>query len=143
MQLSYYQLHNKPAPTYETATTRSFYHGRTETVRSCTVEAIEWCKNMVNKNKSTRLPVRFLNYSIFYICKSSKTKINSFKDKELLELFKKACKKHDKLMNEAKENRGCDRHLLGLMLISKELNLSLPEIYTDAAWTKRYLINIK
>ena len=23
----------RPAPTYETATTRSFYHGRTETVR--------------------------------------------------------------------------------------------------------------
>ena len=40
-------------------------------------------------------------------------------------------------MNMAKDNRGCDRHLLGLMLISKELNLSLPEIYTDDAWKKR------
>ena len=31
-------------PTYETATTRQFYHGRTETVRSCTKEAMEFAK---------------------------------------------------------------------------------------------------
>ena len=31
-------------PTYETATTRQFYNGRTETVRSCTKEAIEFAK---------------------------------------------------------------------------------------------------
>ncbi|CAF0706682.1 unnamed protein product [Brachionus calyciflorus] len=113
MQLAYYQLHKKPAPTYETATTRAYYHGRTETVRSCTNEAIEFCKQMCNDDKSTRL--------------------NDF---ELLKLFKKACEKHDTLMNEARDNQGCDRHLLGLMLISKELKLELPEIYTDPAWKK-------
>ena len=53
-----------------------------------------------------------------------------------LKLFKIACEKHDTLMNEARDNAGCDRHLLGLMLISKELNLDLPEIYTDPAWEK-------
>ena len=57
-------------------------------------------------------------------------------DKKLLELFRKACDKHDKLMSEARENRGCDRHLLGLMLTSQELNLDLPAIYTDESWTK-------
>ena len=36
---------------------RSYYHGRTETVRSCTVEAIDWCKQMVNKDTTTRLNV--------------------------------------------------------------------------------------
>ena len=48
-------------PTYETATTRHFYHGRTETVRSCTEEAMDFAKaldekekhsHMVNENKS-------------------------------------------------------------------------------------------
>lgn len=34
------------APTYETATTRRFYHARTETVRSCTSEACIWCQTM-------------------------------------------------------------------------------------------------
>jgi carnitine O-octanoyltransferase len=106
----------RPAPTYETATTRQFYHGRTETVRSCTSEAIEFCKEMCNKDKSTR------------IC-----------DRGLLDLFKKACSKHDKLMGEARNNSGCDRHLLGLMLTADSLKLDLPEIYKDASWTKRFL----
>jgi len=39
---------DRPAPTYETASTRKFYHGRTETVRSCTVEAVEWCTSMLD-----------------------------------------------------------------------------------------------
>ena len=34
----------RPAPTYETATTRKYYHGRTETVRSCTSESLAWSK---------------------------------------------------------------------------------------------------
>jgi hypothetical protein len=43
-------------------------------------------------------------------------------------------------MNSAKENRGCDRHLLGLMLISKELGLDMPKIFMDTAWKKRYFV---
>jgi hypothetical protein len=31
---------------YETASTRQFYSGRTETVRSCTEEAILWIQSM-------------------------------------------------------------------------------------------------
>ena len=34
------------APTYETAPIRQFYHGRTETMRTCTNEAFAWCKAM-------------------------------------------------------------------------------------------------
>ncbi len=54
----------------------------------------------------------------------------------MLDLFKTACKKHDQLMNEARENRGCDRHLLGLRLISRDLDIDLPEIFTDPSWKK-------
>ncbi len=39
-------------------------------------------------------------------------------------------------MNEARENQGCDRHLLGLRLIGQQLDLETPEIFTDAAWRK-------
>ncbi|XP_048580178.1 peroxisomal carnitine O-octanoyltransferase isoform X3 [Nematostella vectensis] len=35
IQLTYYRMHNKPGTAYETAQTRQFYHGRTDTVRSC------------------------------------------------------------------------------------------------------------
>ena len=51
---AYYSLHGKPAATYETATTRQFYHGRTETVRSCTIESVKWCQAMLDSSKSVR-----------------------------------------------------------------------------------------
>lgn len=35
-------------PTYETAVTRQFYHGRTETLRSCTTETIDMCRAMLD-----------------------------------------------------------------------------------------------
>jgi carnitine O-octanoyltransferase len=62
---------------------------------------------------------------------------NRLSNAELLNLLKKACLKHDKLMAEARDNAGCDRHLLGLMLTAKELNVDTPEIFTDHAWKKR------
>lgn len=48
LQYAYYKLHGKPAPTYETATTRKFYNGRTETVKSCTNEALMFSKAMMD-----------------------------------------------------------------------------------------------
>jgi carnitine O-octanoyltransferase len=35
--------------------TRYFYHGRTETVRSCTVEAIKWCQSMQDPSASVSI----------------------------------------------------------------------------------------
>ena len=42
IQAAVYKTHDKCLATYETATTRQFYHGRTETVRSCTQEAMDF-----------------------------------------------------------------------------------------------------
>ena len=41
-------LRCRPASSYETATTRQFYNGRTETVRGCTMEVINWVKVMLD-----------------------------------------------------------------------------------------------
>lgn len=109
IQLAYYKMNGKPAPTYETATTRQFYHARTETVRSCTMESLEWSKAMLDP---------------------------SITSKQRLDLFHKALKKHNTLMTEAQKNEGCDRHLLGLYILALEDGLETPEIYTDKAWTK-------
>ena len=50
LQLAYWRVHGEaegvPAPTYETAHTRQYFHGRTETIRSCTSEALAFCKAM-------------------------------------------------------------------------------------------------
>jgi carnitine O-acetyltransferase len=38
LQLTYYRIHRKLAPTYETASVRKYAHGRTETCRSLSLE---------------------------------------------------------------------------------------------------------
>ncbi|KTF74492.1 hypothetical protein cypCar_00039557 [Cyprinus carpio] len=93
LQLSYYRLHGKPGSCYETATTRRFFHGRTETMRPCTTE-------------------------------------------EKRQALNAAFRKHNKLMAEAQDGKGFDRHLLGLYLIAKEEGLPVPELYTDPLYTK-------
>ncbi len=51
LQLAYFKLHDhKPASTYETAPTRRFYRGRTETGRTCSKEAVAWCRAMTNQS---------------------------------------------------------------------------------------------
>ena len=52
----------RPAPAYESATTREFYHGRTETLRSCTPETVEFVKSML----SSSVPVSLL-FHIFFL----------------------------------------------------------------------------
>lgn len=46
-----------PGCCYETAMTRRFYHGRTETIRPCTVEAVEWCKSMLDPSESVNTEI--------------------------------------------------------------------------------------
>ncbi|XP_030827380.1 peroxisomal carnitine O-octanoyltransferase [Camarhynchus parvulus] len=108
LQLAYYKCHGRPGCCYETAMTRRFYHGRTETIRSCTVEAVEWCKSMLDPSES--------NY-------------------QRLQLMHKAFAKHNKMRKECENGRGFDRHLLGLLLIAQEQGLPVPDLYGDKAFT--------
>nr|XP_006817888.1 PREDICTED: peroxisomal carnitine O-octanoyltransferase-like [Saccoglossus kowalevskii] len=109
LQYTYYKMYRRPAPTYETATTRQFYHSRTETVRTCSVEAIQWCQYMTGEN-----------------IEPSKT----------LNLFLTAINKHVQLMGECKRNEGCDRHFYGLEIIAAENGIPLPELYKDPSYMK-------
>ncbi|KAG5674265.1 hypothetical protein PVAND_004245 [Polypedilum vanderplanki] len=109
LQLAYYNLHGKLAPTYETATMRVYYHGRTETVRSCTIEVKEWIDKMHDENAST----------------SEKAKY-----------FKEAANSQYFLMNEARKGRGFDRHLFALWCIAHENNIPIPALYNDQLYTR-------
>ncbi|XP_078572634.1 peroxisomal carnitine O-octanoyltransferase-like isoform X2 [Branchiostoma floridae x Branchiostoma japonicum] len=109
LQLAYFRLHGKPASTYETATLRQYYHGRTETVRSCTMEVVSWCKAMVD---------------------------NTVPTEEKKELMMAAFKKHIQLMEEAKCMLGFDRHLFGLQVLAMAAGIPLPSIFADPAYTK-------
>ncbi|ELU17808.1 hypothetical protein CAPTEDRAFT_171816 [Capitella teleta] len=109
LQLAYYRLYNKFAPTYETATTRKFFHGRTETVRSCTNETVAFCKAMTNPEATSQ---------------------------KKYQLLMQAMKKHIDNMGDCMEAKGCDRHLFGLSVIAMEEGIAPHEIYTDKAFTK-------
>ncbi|NXM37412.1 OCTC octanoyltransferase, partial [Oxyruncus cristatus] len=108
LQLAYYKCHGRPGCCYETAMTRRFYHGRTETIRPCTVEAVEWCKSMLDPSESTY---------------------------QRRQLMHKAFAKHNKMRKECENGKGFDRHLLGLLLIAQEQGLPVPELYGDKAFT--------
>ncbi|XP_078091263.1 peroxisomal carnitine O-octanoyltransferase isoform X2 [Mustelus asterias] len=109
LQLAFYKFHGRPGCCYETATTRRFYHGRTETMRPCTVEAVEWCQAMLDPAASNM---------------------------KRQQLMMKSFAKHHKLMTDCQNGRGFDRHLLGLLLIAKQEGLAVPELYSDPAFTK-------
>jgi len=111
LQLAYMEVHHKPAPTYETATTRRFYHGRTETCRTCTPEVVAFCKAMLKRPTP-----------------------GSHEYRNLVHLFKKAHSKGLSLMDDCMANSGCDRHLLGMLLICKEMGYRIPDVYNDAGF---------
>lgn len=74
IQLAYYRQHTIFSLTYEPAMTRIFLKGRTETIRSCSIESSKWVLVMDDKNAD---------------------------DKDRLNLFREACKKHQNLCSEA------------------------------------------
>uniref|UniRef100_A0A1I7WCL5 Carn_acyltransf domain-containing protein n=1 Tax=Heterorhabditis bacteriophora TaxID=37862 RepID=A0A1I7WCL5_HETBA len=49
LQLAFLKTHGSFAPIYETASTRKFFHGRTETVRSCTQEIVNFGRAVIDK----------------------------------------------------------------------------------------------
>lgn len=50
-QLAFYTLEGKFVPTYESCSTAAFKHGRTETLRSCTLETKGFCV-AITQNKT-------------------------------------------------------------------------------------------
>lgn len=96
LQLANYREFGKFTLTYEASMTRLFLQGRTETVRSCTVESSTWVKAMEDKTLSTDEKIR---------------------------LLQKACAKHQSSYVDAMCGRGVDRHLFCLYVVSKYLQI--------------------
>ncbi|XP_055906500.1 peroxisomal carnitine O-octanoyltransferase [Eupeodes corollae] len=109
IQWTYYLLHGELAPIYETALMRQYYNGRTETLRSCTMEVVNFIKLATQPN-STKASIA--------------------------ESFRKAVNHHTHMMNEAREGKGIDRHLFGLWCVAQEEGLEVPSLYTDPLYAK-------
>ncbi|KAF9174519.1 Carnitine O-acetyltransferase mitochondrial [Mortierella sp. AD010] len=87
LQLAYYRHYGTWTPTYESASTRLFLGGRTETVRSCSVDSVAFVKGFESKSADTT---------------------------EKQRLLQKAIQGHLEYMMAASAGKGVDRHLLGL-----------------------------
>ena len=65
MQLAYWRTYHQPCPTYESASTRQFLHGRTETIRTCSEDSVAFTKAFDNDSMTvflTSLMFTVINY---------------------------------------------------------------------------------
>ncbi|RPA94175.1 hypothetical protein L873DRAFT_1814903 [Choiromyces venosus 120613-1] len=106
IQLAYYKMYGKNRPTYESAATRKFQEGRTETCRTVSEESVEWCKSMMDPDVDP---------------------------KACISKFRAAINAHVAYISAASEGKGVDRHLFGLKKLLPP-GAEFPEIYTDPAY---------
>ncbi|KAI8923844.1 Choline/Carnitine o-acyltransferase-domain-containing protein [Entophlyctis helioformis] len=107
IQLAYYKLYGVCKPTYESAQTRKYGYGRTETCRTVSTETVAWVKAMEDPTLSL------------------KTKG---------ELGRQAVASQTSYMAAAVDGRGVDRHLLGLRLLIKP-DEPKPALFADPAYS--------
>ncbi|KAL4063023.1 acyltransferase ChoActase/COT/CPT [Scleroderma yunnanense] len=110
LQLAYYRLHRRTTPVYETALTRSFHHGRTETIRSLTRESFAFVRSCGPwKGRSRRRHA--LGAGDMKECDDQHEVAST---STLYALLTSALRVHVSLTRAAVTGRGIDRHLLGL-----------------------------
>lgn len=107
IQLAYHKMYGRNRPTYESAATRKFQQGRTETCRSCSEESVAFCNAMADPAVSAE---------------------------DCVKMFRTALDAHVKYISDAGDGRGCDRHLYGLKQVLQE-GEEVPSIYKDPAYT--------
>lgn len=106
IQLAYHKFYGKNRPTYESAATRKFQEGRTETCRTVSSESVAFCEAMASADAT---------------------------QEERVQKFRAALDAHVKYISDASDGNGVDRHLFGLRNCIKE-GEELPAIYKDPAF---------
>ncbi|KAL1738475.1 acyltransferase ChoActase/COT/CPT [Schizophyllum fasciatum] len=107
LQLAYYRTSGAFSATYETALTRMFKHGRTETIRSYTAEAREW---------------------VLAMCANPGERLRALLDA--------AVQKHSRLTRLAATGQGVDRHLMGLRLMLRPVNGESVALFEDVLFDR-------
>ncbi|KAL8298581.1 hypothetical protein RB597_006648 [Gaeumannomyces tritici] len=106
IQLAYHKMYGKNRPTYESAATRRFQQGRTETCRSVSEASVAWCSAMADPHAA---------------------------DADRVRLFRAAVDSHIEYIAAASDGKGVDRHLFGLKRLL-EPGQEVPAIYKDPAY---------
>lgn len=108
IQLAYRKMYGRNRPTYESAATRRFQQGRTETCRSVSDASVAWCEAMTDPDAKA----------------DAETKVA---------LFRKAVDSHIEYITAASDGKGVDRHLFGLKHLL-EPGEAVPALYEDPAY---------
>lgn len=114
LQLAYYRIHNTVTATYETAATRKYLRGRTETIRTLSVDSKAFVQGFTDSTLGSA---------------------------QKYALLAKATASHRNYTQIASDGHGCDRHLLVLRLLNadhqmldaegKLVNVPMHPIFTD------------
>lgn len=107
LQLAYFRIYNICCSTYESASLRMFKYGRTDAIRSTTVDSFKFVQAMQDPAKQSS---------------------------EKLALLQKAVETHKENTYNAIHGQAIDRHLLGLKRQSIEDLTSIPEIFMDTSY---------
>ncbi|KAF8562741.1 hypothetical protein P879_06809 [Paragonimus westermani] len=117
LQLAYFRLHPTlpPPPTYESGSLRRFHLGRTDTIRSCSQESVQFTHGM----QDSKVPPA-----------------------ECANLLRTALKRHQDYTHEVVTGQAFDRHLLGLRHLAASLDKPseeefkvLQSLFTDPTYT--------
>ncbi|KAF9097571.1 Carnitine O-acetyltransferase mitochondrial [Mortierella sp. AD031] len=108
LQLAYYRKHGEFVATYESAATRKYRHGRTETARSCSNESKAFCLAMENSDVSL---------------------------KDRVAACRAAVARHAQYTAWAVDGQAVDRHLLGLRLI-RNPDEPVPALFADPVFAR-------
>lgn len=109
MQYAFYRLEKIPGAHYESAATRMYIGGRTETIRSCSIQSVHFAQTMLNQKCSPKEKVAALTGAI---------------------------QAHKDYTVQALQGLGVDRHLLGLKLLAIENGIEVPKLYSDPGYVK-------
>jgi len=106
IQLAYFRLHHKSVATYETGHTRAFYHGRTDTVRTLSLDSQAFVRAMCSPAVDAQSRYAAL---------------------------RTACQTHAAQVERVLTGQGIDRHLLGLYIVAA-LQGETPALFSDKAY---------
>uniref|UniRef100_A0A8C5C9Q2 Choline/carnitine acyltransferase domain-containing protein n=1 Tax=Gadus morhua TaxID=8049 RepID=A0A8C5C9Q2_GADMO len=107
LQLAYFRMYNMCGSTYESASLRMFKYGRTDAIRSTTMDLSKFVMAMDDPDKQNT---------------------------QKIALMRQAVQTHRQTTKEAIHGLAIDRHLLGLRLQAIEDLTSMPEIFMDTSY---------
>ncbi|CAI4037127.1 hypothetical protein SMKI_01G0850 [Saccharomyces mikatae IFO 1815] len=109
-QVAYFALYGRFETVYEPAMTKAFQNGRTEAIRSVTLQSKLFVKSLLDQDAS---------------------------DSTKVQLLHEACAAHSQITRECSQGLGQDRHLYALYCIWNQWykdKLELPPIFQDKSW---------